>query len=100
MDVKGASLGSKVAYITKYALTRGVYSVQLDENSEIRGYKGGEYLTIREKSYRYQFYYTGQWYMNEQDALCRAEEMRAKKVASLERQLEKLKAMQFVINNN
>ena len=37
------------------------------------------------------------WYRSREDALARAEEMRAKKIKSLRDQISKLEALQFVI---
>jgi len=42
-----------------------------------------------------QYYHGKDWHLSEELAKCQAEIMRVKKIKSLERQIEKLKNMQF-----
>lgn len=75
-------------WITKYALTRGIYEVEVDELSADGGY-------ICQKNNARNVFAPGQWYVNYAFAASRAEEMRKKKITSLERQIERLRMLKF-----
>ena len=76
------------AWITKYALTKGIFEEEgeicHDTSSDMFSY--GKWDTYVHK---------GEWFRNKEDALKKAEEMRLKKIASLEKQLIKYKNMTF-----
>jgi len=72
------------AYITKYALSKGIF--------ELEGEKRG--IAIAAPHYD-GWYYPPDWYETREEAIARAEQMRQKKIASLEKQIEKLKNMKF-----
>jgi hypothetical protein len=79
------------AYITKYALTAGVYLAdgEVAETSDsmfvVRGKQGGEY-----------FHGEGlDWHRTWEPALDRAKEMRANKLVSLRKQIAKLESLEF-----
>lgn len=76
------------AWITKYALTTGVYRITAE---------GTDCETmISDVGQRYQSHFHGNdWHLTESAALARAEEMRTKKIASLQKQIVKLRAMRF-----
>lgn len=79
----------KTVWVAKYALTRGVFErevkqrhgrwvyVDVDGGPFARGLAGPEWQETREA------------------AITRAEEMKAAKIASLKRQIEKLEALEF-----
>lgn len=84
----------KRVWITKYALTKGIFSRELIEiNAEI----SSTMITVRdEQALNRQTYYHGDdWHYSEDLAKQRAEEMRRKKIANLEKQIKKLKALSF-----
>ena len=76
------------AWITTYALTKGIMQEEgeIDHNirSERFSYYGGQAAA-----------YDNNWHRTREAAVKRAEEMRMKKIASVEKQLEKLKKMRF-----
>lgn len=76
-------------WIVKYALTKGLYEI---EGEECR--KG----CISQKFASLPILYHGEgkeWCRTKEEAVHVAEEMRQKKIASLEKQIEKLKKMKF-----
>lgn len=78
-----------IAYITKYALTEGITSVEVT-----LGHFPGVVREVGKA--RLASAYTGNdWHRTREAAISRAEEMRVRKIASLERQTAKLKALDF-----
>lgn len=76
------------AYITKYALTKGILEKEAEEC-------GNGMIATREKWNAY-FHGEGkEWHRTKEEAIKRAEEMRKKKICSLEKQIEKLERMKF-----
>lgn len=79
-------------YITKYALTEGITEKEVElcqTNFDMVQTKDGM---------RFNCYYHGEgkeWHRTWESAVARAEEMRQKKIKSVEKQLEKLKNMKF-----
>lgn len=76
------------AYITKYALTIGIFDVQAK--------------TICSTSIKYldnnlcnQYAHANEWHRTLSDAIVCANEMRAKKIASLKKQIAKLEVLNF-----
>ena len=80
-----------VAYVTKYALTTGVFTVQgeVSEKMFIQWTDGSSSIN--------QIFHGNDWHLNETDALSRAEEMRIAKLKSLDKQMKKISAMKFDI---
>lgn len=85
-------------WVTKYALTKGI-KVLTDQVP-----KGvAEYVRKVEEEYLYaksehgylQLYNKSEWFLSEEEAVRRAEELRLKKLASLEKQIQKLKKLKF-----
>ena len=73
-------------YITKYALTRGIIEVELEElNNPL----------IVEDTYTGDKYSVEHWHRTYESAQIRAEAMRLDKIASLEKSLEKMRALRF-----
>lgn len=77
-------------WITKYALTSGIYE---REQIEIDGDMA---IVLEPKSIGGKNYYHGKdWHVTRDAALARAEDMRLAKIASLEKQLVKLEKLNF-----
>jgi hypothetical protein len=79
-------------WITKYALMSGIYSVDAEECQKdmIR--------TIPEGKWSLASYFHGEgktWHRTEGEAVCRAKEIRDRKIWSLKKQITKLEKMKF-----
>lgn len=75
-------------YITKYALTKGIYEAEAEESNNFPG-------MITTKDYSY-FHGEGKdWTRTKETAIVRAEEMRLKRIESLKKQIEKLEKLKF-----
>lgn len=81
------------AWITKYALTQGIFTVEAEDN--IRE----EILVVRHLGYIPDCYHGEgrEWHRTPESAMARAEQMRKAKIASLEKQIKKLQTMKFVL---
>lgn len=78
-------------FITKYALTRGIYEVEGEVSNEGDSVevKGGDHLTS---------FFCGKgknWCETKEEAIARAEEMRKLKINNLKKQIKKLEEMKF-----
>lgn len=79
-----------IIYVTRYALTGGIKKVE----AKIHGC--GTMASFKEGSQGFTQYVHGKdFWLTEEDAKARANEMLAKKIASAEKNLEKLKKMSF-----
>jgi hypothetical protein len=76
------------AWVTKHALTRGILTV----DAEV--YDDG-CISWRGSSMFVQYAHGKDWHRTQAAALARAEEMRAKKIASLRKKIAALKRLQF-----
>jgi hypothetical protein len=74
-------------WITKYALTAGIYQEEV-ERTEHGVWKDDERGGGRG-------YYANAWHETADGAVARAEKMRAAKIASLEKQIAKLRNLDF-----
>jgi hypothetical protein len=85
------------AFITKYALSRGVGIQEIE--AEVCADINPEMIKdLSPERMRFNTCYHGkgrEWCSTREDAVKRAEEMRTKKIAALEKQIKKLKAMTF-----
>lgn len=78
------------AFVTKYALTVGVMEVdaeQLSDNDTIR-YRSGTHAFD-------QYFHSGEWFKTRDEAVAKAEKMRANKLKSIEKQRQKLIDLTF-----
>lgn len=77
-------------WITKYALTKGIVEREgkLTSNNSISIINQGRSLPTY-------WFYEGEWYSDKESAIKKAEEMRQKKIKSLEKQIKKLEEMRF-----
>lgn len=73
------------AYVTKYALSNGIEEVNGEIYDDIYFKVEGFYILFKE----------GEWFETKEDAIKKAEEMRIKKIKSLEKQIERLKNKKF-----
>lgn len=82
-----------IVYITKYALTTGVYSAEADvkDDKAVQRAKGSGYA---------QYFYGKDWHLTEDEAIHRAEEMRIAKLRSLDKQMKKISALNFTIKSS
>lgn len=81
------------AWITKYALTRGIYCIDA-EACTVPG-------MIRRKGKMGSTVYQGEgkeWHRTEKAALAKAEEMRKREISGLEKRIEKLRHMIFEVS--
>lgn len=83
-------------FVTKYALTVGVYSIDADceKNGDmaiIRGDKSGGYFDM--------YLHKGDFHLDEVSALQKAEEMRIKKLKALDKQMKKVSAIKFEVKH-
>lgn len=74
-------------WISKYALTKGIYEVEVNTTDS-------EYMIV-DKNKPIRFYHKNEWHKTKEDAIKRAIELRDKKIKSLEKQIDKLKNMEF-----
>jgi len=77
------------AWVTKYALTLGIKKVDGRINHKISS--GMLCYSDRETAHG------NDWHRTEADAVARAEQMRLKKIASLEKQIYKMKNLYFTV---
>lgn len=81
------------AWITKYALTGGIQLVDAevcsDVNDNMISYGGGGFSSA--------YAHGKEWHRTPAAALARAEEMRKAKVESMEKSIERMKALKFVV---
>lgn len=78
------------AYVVKYALTKGIEIVEGE-----RCYGDADVLKVP-----YGFYYhRGEWTTDKNEAILWAKERVKKKIASLKRQIAKLEAMEFQVED-
>lgn len=76
-------------WIAKYALTKGIFEMDVESQSE-------DGKSVYGKAWNQCFYGQGvEWCETKSAAIARAEEMRKKKIASLKKQIEKLENMTF-----
>ena len=77
-------------WITKYALTRGIFKRELIEVD-------GDCATVVDENgmNRKDLYFRNDWHSTKEDAIARSEEMRIKKLQSLDKQVKKISAINF-----
>lgn len=83
-------------FVTKYALTVGVYSAMAECNcrSDMAVIPGD-----RAKGYFDAYMHKGDFHFTESDALQKAEEMRQKKIISLKKKIEKIENLKFEVKH-
>lgn len=78
-------------WITKYALSEGIIE---KEGEECPGFPRMIQIRIPGKASS-EFFHKPDWHTSKEEAISRAEEMRQKKIASLQKQIKKLERMTF-----
>ena len=76
------------AWITKYALTKGIFSATVEDCSV------SEMVVDTEAEYA-TYYHKNEWHRSKEKAVRRAEEMRTIKIASLTKSIEKINKLKF-----
>lgn len=79
-------------WISKHALTKGVYPVECDEPPKI---DPGFLVNRSERVWQYFSGEGRQWHRSEADAIAKAEIMRAQKISSLRKQIDRLEKLTF-----
>lgn len=77
-------------YLTKYALSDGIKEIEAE-----RGVSAADGLITWEKHGYSQYAHKGEWFRTLEEAVADAEERRFKKLASLKKQIEKLRKLTF-----
>jgi len=77
-------------WITKYALTQGIYKVKGE--TEV----SDKVLKVRQDNGYTIMFYEDDWHLSSRAAVSKAEEMKTKKLTSLKKQLAKLEKLSFV----
>ena len=75
-------------YVTKYALSAGIFEVDAKVADDMASFKRGD-------SYFMEFAHRNEFYLTREAAVVRAEEMRIKKLQSLEKSAKKISALKF-----
>lgn len=76
-------------YISKYALSVGVFEVDGELTRE-----GGISYALPNRGLR-QYHYGSDWHQTKEQAVARAEDMRIRKLKSLDKQIKKLSSIKF-----
>lgn len=79
-------------YVTKYALTRGVFTVEAEVKSD------KTMAWYRPKGGFRDYLHGNDFQLSAEEAVARAEELRIKKLQSLDKQTKKISALKFEIN--
>lgn len=77
-------------WITKYALTQGIYEVEGETS-----FRDGMFCVPKTEKTFAAYYHKPDWHETKAEAIARAEQMRANKLKSLDKQIAKIKAMRF-----
>lgn len=77
------------AYITKYALTQGIFEREVEDCFNI-----SPAMVVDTKNH-HNHYHRDEWHRSRADAVAKAEDMRRKKIASLQASLKKLSDLKF-----
>ena len=75
-------------WITKYALTKGIFKLQVIDVGDGMVRSADNVLEMYHKEGR-------DWHRAKESAIAKAEKMRQKKITSLEKQIDKIKKLDF-----
>jgi hypothetical protein len=78
----------ETAWITKYALTTGVYQ------AEVETYEDDPNMAQAANG-MHQYFHGDEWHRDKSSAIAKAESMRVKKLASLKKQIARLEKVSF-----
>ena len=73
-----------IVYITKYALTTGMFSIKTDDVEKVIN---------KQSPNGHQLYFYNDWHVIEEDAIARVKIMKNKKIKALRKQIKKLQLM-------
>lgn len=80
------------AFITKYALTQGIFEKQVEHCTDI----SDQMVAVLGQTFQECYHGEGRdWHRTKQGALLRADHMREAKIKSLKQQIKKLEKMTF-----
>jgi len=82
-------------WITKYALTQGIFEVEVEFPSYADVDNDKNYVKVVKNQGEGYFGEGKDWHRTKESAIKRAEKMKMNKIANVEKQLEKLKKMKF-----
>lgn len=86
----------QTVWITKYALTTGIHQAEFEGIFECNGVVNENTACVKDSVCPYnRLYHKGEWHKTEAEAKKKANEMRLKKIKSLEKQIEKLHKLEF-----
>jgi hypothetical protein len=86
------------AWITKYALTKGIIQAEVEECGNALGEFGGMIFLYKKSGESWPQYFHGEgkeWHRTHEAALKKADEMRQAKIKSLQKQIAKLQGVEF-----
>ncbi len=86
---------SEKVYLTRYALTDGIKTCLASSSDLRKAEEDKGYLILNDQEWRFTAMARKDWYRTWGSALKRAEQMRATKIASLERQIARIKSIEF-----
>ena len=75
-------------FISKYALTQGIFEVEVDECEGVPG-------MVADRSLFVSHYRRPDWHLTREEAVDRARVMQATKLGALRRQMRKIEALMF-----
>lgn len=77
-------------WVTKYALTSGIFECDAEICSDV----STDMIRIKRNHFD-EYFHKNEWYTSKLDAIVRAEEMKEKKINSLNKQLNKISNINF-----
>ena len=80
-------------YVTKYALTDGIYECEIDENRKRRNTRKTSSIAV--KNFRARCLYKSEYSLDANIAIEMAEKMRDKKIKYLQKQIDRIKMLEF-----
>jgi len=78
------------AYISKYALTQGVFEKEVEDCFHI-----SPHMVVAVGDRHSSAYYKGDWHRTREEAIAKADEMRLKKIDSIHASLKRLENLKF-----
>lgn len=76
-------------YVSKYALSSGIFEAMAKVNDGMATCKRGQFT---------EFFHGKQWHYTKDDAIAEAEEMRIRKLKSLDNKAKKIAALKFEVS--
>lgn len=77
-----------LVYITKYALTGGIFAVEANIDRDMISYR-------RDGAHFTDYAHAGEWHRTFEEAATKAEDMRKRKIASLQKSIAKMEKLTF-----